>query len=385
MRDFRRMAMAGVATAALLTAAATAGAHDARFHLYVPNMTSDTVAVIDTRDNRVIERIAVGKTPHQVSLSHETHRMITSNTGDDTVSIHDLDSHALVATLTLDTEPEHMALAPDGRSVAIGNIAAGTVSLVDLREARETARIEGLAQPHNLTYSPDGGRLYVANLGADHISVVDVASARVIDEIAVGEGAAIASARGAEEYQGIIAVTPTPDGKLGFAAHGESGKLAVVDLQTGAKLASLQLGRQPWRAYASPDGRHMVVPNNGDATVSVIDVATREVVATLPGAEDMTGVNFSNDGRRALVLSRAEKRIIILDLARLAPIGAIALPGTPETGVVTPDADRLYVALSDIDRVAVVDISRGRVESLIDGVGDAPWGATLVGARNYCH
>jgi hypothetical protein len=53
--------------------------------------------------------------------------------------------------------------------------------------------------------------------------------------------------------------------------------------------------------------------------------------------------------------------------------------------VVTPDAERLYIALSDIDRVAVVDILQGRVESLIDGVGDAPWGATLVGARNYCH
>jgi YVTN family beta-propeller protein len=385
MCEFKRLVMAGVATAALLGMTGAAGAHDWKRHLYVPNMTSDTVAVIDTTDNRVIDQIAVGKTPHQVSVSLETHRMIASNTGDDTVSIIDLHDREVVATLGLDAEPEHMAMAPDGRSVAIGNIAAGTVSLVDLVAARVTARIEGLVQPHNLTYSSDGSRLYVANLGAEHVSLVDVATARVIGEIPVGEGAAIASRGRAEEYQGIVAVTPSVDGRLGFAAHGESGKLAVIDLESGAKLASLNLGGEPWRAYASPDGRWMVVPKNGDASVAVIDVQSRAVVATLPGGRDMTGVNFSNDGGEALVLSRGDKRILRLDLAAMKSLGGIDLPGTPETSAVAHGSDRLYVALSDIDRVAIIDIAQGRLVGLIDGVGDAPWGATLAGGRNYCH
>jgi YVTN family beta-propeller protein len=375
--------MAGVATVALLGMTGVAGAHDWQAHLYVPNMTSDTVAVIDTHTHAVIDRIAVGKTPHQVSVSLETHRLITSNTADDTVSIVDLDSRDVVATLALDAAPEHMAMAPGGRMVAIGNIAAGTVSLVDIGQVRETARIEGLVQPHDITFSADGSRLYVANLGAEHVSVVDIASARVIGEIKVGDGAAVASRGGVEEYQGIISVTSTIDGRFGFAAHGESGKLAVVDLESGEKLASLQLGAEPWRAFASPDGRYMVVPNNGDATVSIIDVASRSVIATLAGGQDMTGVNFSDDGAEALVLSRGDKRIYRLDLTALRVKEAIALPGTPETGVVGDG--HLYVALSDIDRVAVIDIAAGGIDRLIDGVGDAPWGATLAGGRNYCH
>ena len=43
----------------------------------------------------------------------------------------------------------------------------------------------------------------------------------VVDEIPVGRPATVAAAEGiGSEFQGIINVTPTPDGRLGFAAHG---------------------------------------------------------------------------------------------------------------------------------------------------------------------
>ena len=65
--------------------------------------------------------------------------------------------------------------------------------------------------------------------------------------------------------------------------------------------------------------------------------------------------------------------------------GEVALPGTPETGVVTPDGTKLYVALSDADTVAVIDVAAKAVTATIDGVGEEPWGAHMVGAVNYCH
>ncbi len=56
------------------------------------------------------------------------------------------------------------------------------------------------------------------------------------------------------EYQGILNVTASADGHLGFAAHGEDGRLAVIDLDSGAKVTSLSLGAAPSLAYRSPDG-----------------------------------------------------------------------------------------------------------------------------------
>jgi YVTN family beta-propeller protein len=313
-------------------------------------------------------------------------KLVASNTEDNTISIVDLESLSTEATLTLGHEPEHMELAPNGSLLAVGNIGAGTVSLVSLRENREIARVEGLFEPHNLTFSPDGSLLYVANLGADHVSVVDVASARVINEIPVAEPTAIAStASPGAEYQGIINVTRTPDGRLGFAAHGEGDVMSVIDLRTQQTVKRLTLGELPWRAYTTADGRYMLVPNNGDATLSVVSTATLEVVATLPAAEDMTGVNSGWFETTAFVISRGEDKALVYDLVTMQPAGEIALPGTPETGVTTPDGRKLYIALSGSNQVAVIDVRERKLVKMIDDVGEEPWGATMVGAIGYCH
>ena len=376
-------------TAATLTMAAVAtpalALDGADGYVFVPNRGSADVAVIDTRTDRVVARVPVGDVPHQVAVSDVTGKLVASNTGDDTISIVDLDTLA-TRTLELDHEPEHMALAPDGVLLAVGNLAGGTVSLVSLASEREVARVDGLYDPHNLTFSPDGALLYVANLGASHVSVIEVASARIIDEITVAPPPALAAAEGpGAEFQGIINVTATPDGRLGFAAHGEANELAVIDLRTRAVKKRVALGELPWRAYSTADGRFMLVPNNGDRTLSVISTATLEVVATLPAAEDMTGVNTGWFETTAFALSRAGKKAVVYDLENMARVGEIALPGTPETGVTTPDGTRLYVALSDTDQVAVIDIRARKLIRTIDGVGDEPWGTMMIGALNYCH
>jgi YVTN family beta-propeller protein len=76
---------------------------------------------------------------------------------------------------------------------------------------------------------------------------------------------------------------------------------------------------------------------------------------------------------------------VLLDLESLSPAGEIALPGSPETGVVSPHGKKLYVALSDVGKVAVIDVPGRKLLGTIDGVGQEPWGVTLAGADNYCH
>ena len=371
----------------MLAAGASAGAlATPERYVFVPNRSSADVAVIDTATDTVVTRLPVGNVPHQVAVSEVTGKLIASNTADDTISVIDLASLA-TTTLRLDHEPEHMELDPSERLLAVGNIGAGTVSLVGLDPLEEIARVDGLFAPHNLTFSPDGSRLYVANLAADHVSVIDVASAKVVDEIRVAEPSTVASAdRQADaEFQGIINVTRTPDGRLGFAAHGEGNRMAVLDLRTGALKASIELGSLPWRAYSTADGRYMLVPNNGERTVSVVSTASLEEVARLPGAEDMTGINTGWFETTAVAISRGENKALVYDLEAMTKVGEIALPFAPETGVTTPDGTKLYVALSGTDQVAVIDLRKRALIRTIDDVGDEPWGVTMIGTINYCH
>jgi len=217
-------------------------------------------------------------------------------------------------------------------------------------------------------------------------SAIDVASGRVLSEIVVGDEKPLASVSGSDEfYQGIINVTATPDGRFGFAAYGEGDRMAVIDLRTQERVKTLTLGDTPWRAFSTADGRFMIVPNNGDQTISVISTATLEEVARLPGAADMTGVNTGWFETLAYVISRGDDKAIIIDLTTMERVGEIALPGSPETGVTTPDGTKLYIALSDINSVAVIDVRNQKLIKLISDVGEEPWGAHMVGAVNYCH
>lgn len=384
------VAKSAFASAALLASLAgwvpaAAALDDVAHYVFVPNRSSADVAIIDTREDQVVARVPVGNVPHQVAVSAELNRLVASNTADDTISIIDLGTLERVATVALDHEPEHIALNAAEDLAAIGNIGAGTVSFVSLRAARETARVSGLYEPHNMTFNLDGTLLYVANLGADVVSVVDVASGEVINEIQIGEPQTVAAASRADTYQGIIDVTSTRDGRLGFAAFGEGSALAVLDLGTQEVLKTLELGRLPWRAYPTADGSHMIIPNNGDATVSIVSTSSLEEVARLPGAADMTGVNSDAFGTTAFVISRGEDKLVVLDLVEMRSAGEIPLPSAPETGVTTPDGKKLYVALSGSDEVAVIDVGRREVIERIGDVGSEPWGAHMVGAINYCH
>ncbi len=312
----RNSLLGSAALLAVLSLGAPAQALDDLSHyVFVPNRDSASVAIIDTATDEVVAKVPVGQVPHQVAVSETLMKMVASNTADDTITIVDLRTLEPLATVQLDHEPEHMEIDPAGEILAVGNIAAGTVSLVSLAENRELARVAGLYDPHNMTFSPDGALLYVGNLGAGLVSVIDTASARVINEIPVGEAPALASAeQGDAEWQGVINVTRTPDGRLGFAAFGEGNAMAVLDLRTQETLKTLTLGELPWRAYTTADGRYMITPNNGDRTISVVATATLEEVARLPGAADMTGVNSGWFETVAFVISRGEDKLVVLDL-----------------------------------------------------------------------
>ncbi len=390
-----RTGLIGLGAAALLV---TGGVSSPAFaldgnlenYVFVPNRASANIGVIDTRTDQVVAKIPVGNLPHQVAVSDTLGKLVASNTRDNTVSIIDLKTMKPTATLTLGMEPEHMQISPSGGIVAIGNISGGTVSLIDLEKDKEMYRIAGLQEPHNLTFNPDGSLLYVGNLGANIISVINVASGKIVNRITVGKPAAVASLKddGSSEYQGIINVTRTPDGRLGFAAYGEGDVMAVIDLRTQEKLGTLKLNDIPWRAYTTADGRYMIVPNNGDNTVSVFSTtAPFKKIADLKGGEDMTGVNTGWFETTAFVISRGDDKIVMLDLMKMENAGEIQLPAgsSPETAVASPDGLKIYVSLSGTNQVAVIDTRKRKLIKKISGVGKEPWGAFMVGSLNYCH
>lgn len=349
-------------------------------YVFVPSRTSATVAVIDSKTDRLIADLDVGVIPGQIVVSEAEAKLVAADVAGKALKIVDLTTRKRLPDLRLAVTPDHMQLSPDGYLVAIGDIAAGKVAIVSLHQGRMLSIIEGLAQPYNLSFSADAALIYVANMAARHISVISSSQGRVIYDVPVTDK----GISGNSGFQGVTNVTRTPSGRYGFATVKGGNFLNIVNLDNGKIAKVLPLGEDPWRAYGTADGRMMLVPNNGARTVSVIDTSSLEVVATLPGAGDVTSVNTGWFDSVAFVTSRSERKAIVINLMTMKAVGEIALPGEPDPGVVTPDGRKLYVALKS-GKVAVIDTRAQKLVAVIEGMSEGLWGITMGHSNNYCH
>ncbi|RPH56331.1 MAG: hypothetical protein EHM89_15640, partial [Acidobacteria bacterium] len=72
--------------------------NDGRY-LYAADSDLGVVGVIDTREDRVIKTIRVGRDPWRIYMSHDGKYGITANNGDETISIIDTRTNSVAATL----------------------------------------------------------------------------------------------------------------------------------------------------------------------------------------------------------------------------------------------------------------------------------------------
>lgn len=353
-------------------------------YLFVPSREAAEVTVIDGKSDRTVTRIPLAAIPRQVLVSEAAEVMVASFPGRSVLEVIDLSFPAEKAqTIDLAIVPESLVLSPDGYLVAAAETGSGSITVVSLPKRRALLRLSGFADPGNLTFSVDGSQLYVTDGKALELAVVDIVQQSVVERTRLAEDGA---ANGGADRNGfgVSALTRTPDGRYGFVSVAGLDSVVVVDLSTRRPVKRLRVGHAPLRPYGTADGRLMLVPNDGDPSVSIIDTASLQVAATLPGAKDATAINTGWFESLAFVMSR-QKRVVVLDLMSFRKLDDIELPAPPGAGVVTSNGQKLYTALADVDRVAVIDTQAHKLAALVEGVGRGPAGAVLARSNNYCH
>jgi hypothetical protein len=104
----------------------------------------------------------------------------------------------------------------------------------------------------------------------------------------------------------------------------------------------------------------------------------------LKGGAGMTTVHSGWFDTLALVPSAVERKLLVYDLDRLSRAPDITLPGSPGPGAVTQDGAKLYLALEDASKVAVIDLQR-RVLLRTIAVAPNPVAAIMARSFDVCH
>ena len=121
--------------------------------------------------------------------------------------------------------------------------------------------------------------------------------------------------------------------------------------------------------------------NAGDGTVSIVDIAGKKVVQTFPvDAKRSNRLKFTPDGKRVLISDLTNGGLIVVDVATRKEVKRLTLGHSVAGILVVPDGSRAYVAATNDNYVAVVDLKNLEVLSRIS-TGTGPDGMDWIASR----
>jgi YVTN family beta-propeller protein len=306
--------------------------------VYVPNLRSNDVSVIDPSTRKVVDHFKVG------------------------------------------TNPQHIVPAWDLQTLWVTNNAEGStrgsLTPIDPRTAKPGPSI-AVDDPYNMYFTPDGREAIV------------VAEARERLDFRDPHSMALKSSLKVTGCKGINHADFSIDGRYGIFTCEFSGSLAKIDLVQRRVLGLLKLskGGMPQDIRVTPDGsRFLVADMMADGTF-VVDGANFKEVGFVATGVGTHGLYPSRDGTRLYVANRGSNKIhgkrhgpgsvSVIDFSTLKVVQTWPIPGggSPDMGNVSADGRQLWLSGRYDDVVYVFDTDSGAVSQI--AVGQEPHGLTV--------
>ncbi len=294
--------------------------------VYVPNETSNDIAIIDPVTLEIVGRISAGAAPEHISPDWDLSKLYVSNMNGATLTVIDPVTQESVETMEVPF-PYNTYFTPDGEKAIIvadylGNdmIADNGLYFYD-RETWELLKFVQVpwAGVNHLDFAADGSYLMVTTETAGAVVKIDVAAMEILGAVEVGG--------------------------------------SPLDIRLG------------------PVGDVFYVANQGTHGVDIIDAEAMQAVGFIPTSSGAHAFAFSRDATRLFVTNRLENTISVIDLASSSVVDTWEAGGSPDMATVSPDGSQLWISNRFHGTVTVFDPETGEQLANI-ATGGNPHGLT---------
>ena len=149
-----------------------APSYDGRY-LYAADSDLAVVGVIDTREDKVVKVIRVGRDPWRIYMSHDGKYGITANNGDETISIIDTRTNSVAATL--EAGPDMTGVNFAGGKAFVISSTSGFVYVYDMQSLKPAGRIKigTNIQLETATTDTADQKIYLAESTNQEVVIID--------------------------------------------------------------------------------------------------------------------------------------------------------------------------------------------------------------------
>jgi YVTN family beta-propeller protein len=334
--------------------------------VYVPNLRSHDVHVIDPATNRVVDKFSVGISPQHIVPSWDLQTLWVANNAENRPdgSLTPIDPRTGRPGKPVEVDdPYNMYFTPDGKSAII---VAEARRRLDFRDPQTMALQYSIDTPkcggiNHAEFSIDGRYAIFTCEFDGTLAKIDLPGRKVLAYLKLplpstrfkeGTQAADPAIEICTSSKGMPQdIRISPDGKRFYVADMHADGVHVVDGESFRQVGFIATGLGTHGLYPSRDGTQLYVANrgthkihgkrHGPGSVTVIDFATETIVAQWPipggGSPDMG--NVSADGKTLWLAGRFDDVVYRID-TKTGSVTKVKVGGEPHGLTLWPQPGR---------------------------------------------
>ncbi|WP_413466641.1 beta-propeller fold lactonase family protein [Mesobacillus subterraneus] len=303
--------------------------------IYTANIDISTVSFFDTKKQKVVAEVKVGKEPRQMTLSPDENYLYVANMYDNKIDIVSIKDEKVIESLETGIEPFGVVTSQDGKTLYVANYRSGTVSVFDLQQKKQVEEIEVGDRPRSLAITADGSKIYVPQYLNGSITVIDTVGNEVVKEIQLAQSPDKSDVKKSQGIPNSLEqFVISPDGKTAWVPHMLTNidtpihfeetifpAISVIDLERDEEII---------------DKRKELFDE-----INVSDSQNQTIIVSNP-----YDIVFKPDGSKAYAVMSGSEDLVVFDLNRGGNATQVVrrINGdNPRGAVVSPDGESLFV------------------------------------------
>lgn len=293
-----------------------------------------------------------------------TGTLVVLNKSVATATFIDVASGQTVATLPTGQGPHELAMTGDGRWAISTNYGGGnSLTVFDVGRLRvvRTIDLSEYPSPHAAFFLPGDTILAVTSEASRNVVLVRPFTGEIVDTISTGAN-------------GSHMVAVTGDGRTLYTSDMRDGTVSRLDVSSRTKTGSFDVPATPEAITVSRDGSQVWVGSNVEGLVSVVDTETGQVDSPLSGFEWPYRILILEERDLVVIPDLGQNVVRFVNYRARSDAGRLDLPGDGPQGLaLTADRGTLFLSLSAVGQIAVIDLSSRQIVRRIEA-GPTPDG-----------